>query len=86
MVARFAKPGSLPPTQLEIFWSWSRDGVSWEAPENPRFSLARSRALYKMYVIREFIPKSRSESKPSCELFLQQALPVIGQSLSNLGS
>jgi hypothetical protein len=44
MVARFTKPGALPPTQLEIFWAWSRDGVSWEAPENPRFALARSRA------------------------------------------
>src|SRR4029453_6168737 len=57
-VARFAKPGVVP-TQMEIYWSWSRDGVDWQAPENPRLVLARSPALYKMYVSREFTPKSR---------------------------
>ena len=31
-VARFIKPGAMVPAQLEIFWSWSRDGVAWQAP------------------------------------------------------
>lgn len=85
-VARFVKPGAVVPTQLEIFWSWSRDGVNWQAPENPRLALARSRALYKMYVIREFMPKSRLESVPSCENFIREALPVIRQALPGSGS
>jgi hypothetical protein len=79
-VTRFVKPGAVVPTQLEIFWSWSRDGLNWQAPENPRLALARSRALYKMYVVREFMP-NRGESVPSCESFLRQALPVIRQTL-----
>jgi hypothetical protein len=79
-VTRFVKPGAVVPTQLEIFWSWSRDGLNWQAPENPRLALARSRALYKMYVVREYMP-NRGESVPSCESFLRQALPVIRQTL-----
>lgn len=85
-VARFVKPGAVVPTQLEIFWSWSRDGVNWQAPDNPRLALARSRALYKMYIIREFMPKSRLESVPTCENFLREALPVIRQTLPSSGS
>lgn len=84
-VARFIKPDAMVPAQLEIFWSWSRDGVAWQAPENPRLALARSPALYKMYIVREFMPK-RGESVPSCETFLRQALPVIRLSLPSSGS
>jgi hypothetical protein len=84
-VARFAKPGVVP-TQMEIYWTWSRDGIDWRAPENPRLALARAPALYKMYVSREFKPKSREESRPSCETFLRQALPAIRQALPNSGS
>jgi hypothetical protein len=86
MVARFLKPGAVVPTQLEIFWSWSRDGVEWQAPKNPRFALARLPALYKMYVVREFIPKKGGETQSSCESFLREALPTICQTLPNSGS
>ncbi len=56
--ARFGKPDGVVPTQLEILWAWSRDGIEWQTPENPRLSLARSPALYKLYVVREFIPRA----------------------------
>jgi hypothetical protein len=79
-VARFGKPG-VEPKQMEIYWGWSRDGVTWQAPANPRLSLARSPALYKLYVVREFPPGSRSENVDSCEAFLRRALPVIRQTL-----
>lgn len=32
-------------------WSWSVDGRLWEAPDNPRFSFAKHRFLYKLYVL-----------------------------------
>ena len=51
-MARFGKPGVVP-SQLEIYWAWSRNGRDWEVTANPRVSLARSAALYKMYVVRE---------------------------------
>lgn len=80
-VARFGKPAAVVPLQLEIYWTWSRDGVTWHSPENPRLSLARSPALYKLYVVREYAPKSRAETATTSEDFLQQALPAIRHSL-----
>ena len=80
-VSRFAKPGGVSPTQLEIYLAWSRDGRTWEAPQNPRMSLARSPALYKVYVVREFLPNSRSESADSCQKFLRQAIPDLTRTL-----
>jgi hypothetical protein len=79
-VARFGKPGVVP-VQMEIYWAWSIDGVTWQAPENPRLSLARSRALYKMYVVREFAPGSRDEIADTCEAFLRRVLPELRQAL-----
>lgn len=80
-VARFGMPGGLDPTQMEIFWAWSTDGVSWQAPENPRMVLARSRALYKMYVVRTFFPKSKEDSAKTIENFLLRTLPELRQTL-----
>jgi hypothetical protein len=80
-VARFAKPGAVVPTQLEIYWGWSRDGVNWVAPDNPRLSLARLPALYKLYVIREFVPGPRADAANACESFLRRALPTVRQAL-----
>lgn len=86
VTCHFGKPDLVVPSRLEIFWGWSRDGGNWKAPENPRFSLARSRSLYKLYAIREFLPGTRSENSGATEAFLQSALPVIRQSLARSGS
>jgi hypothetical protein len=85
VVARFGKPGGVVPIQLEIFWAWSRDGIDWQAPDNPRLSLARSPALYKLYVVREFVPGTRSETSDTSQNFLRRALPVIRQTLPHTG-
>jgi hypothetical protein len=84
-VGRFRKTGVVP-TRLEIYWAWSRDGAAWQAPSNPRAALARSPALYKMYVIREFAPGSQAEGTNSCENFLRRALPDIRNTLPHAGS
>lgn len=85
-MVRFGKPGVVVPTQLEIYWAWSRDGKSWDAPENPRLTFARQPAVYKLYVVREFSPSSRSGSSNPCQDFIQRALPELRQTLvpSNL--
>ncbi|VTR95697.1 Uncharacterized protein OS=Singulisphaera acidiphila (strain ATCC BAA-1392 / DSM 18658 / VKM B-2454 / MOB10) GN=Sinac_2487 PE=4 SV=1: DUF3485 [Gemmata massiliana] len=80
-VARFGKPG-IVPTQLEIYWTWSRDGRTWQAPNAPRLSFAREPALYKMYIIRQFVAGSREENANSCREFLQRALPDFNQVLT----
>ena len=82
IVAKFEKPDGVVPTRLEIYWAWSRDGLDWVAPQNPRLSLARSPALYKLYVVREFNPGTRSETANTVRNFLRYALPVMRQTLS----
>jgi hypothetical protein len=80
-VARFGKP-DVVPTELEIYWAWSLDGQSWQAPESPRRSLARARALYKLYVVREFPRGSRESSEETSQEFLKEVLPEIRAALS----
>lgn len=79
--ARFGKATGVVPSHLEIYWTWSRDGVLWQAPENPRLSLARAPALFKLYVVSEVSMNERSATRDSCDRFLRQALPTIRQSL-----
>jgi hypothetical protein len=79
---RFAKPGGVVPTQLEVSWAWSRDGRTWEAPQNPGLVLARAPALYKLYVVRQFVPGTRGESADTCQAFLRRALPDLRQALA----
>jgi hypothetical protein len=83
-VAKFRKLGVVP-AELEIYWAWSRDGATWQAPVNTRAALARYPALYKMYVVREYVPGSQAEGLDSCQNFLRRALPDIRQALSPAG-
>ena len=80
-VARFATT-DVVPTHMEAFWGWSTDGQTWQAPDNPRASLARSRALYKLYVVRRFPVGSPQEKEKTCEDFLRRALPELRQALA----
>ncbi|QDU24147.1 hypothetical protein ETAA1_61610 [Urbifossiella limnaea] len=81
-VARFAKTEGASPAQLEVFWAWSRDGQGWDAPDNPRVTLARAPALYKFYVVREFLPGTRAEAADVCGAFLARAIPEFRAALS----
>lgn len=84
-VARFGRVGGISKSQLDVYWAWSRDGRVWEAPGNARWSLARSPALYKLYVVREFVPGSRAAATDACEEFLRRALPDVRDCLTGTG-
>lgn len=83
-VARFAKTEGVSPAQLEVFWAWSRDGRSWDAPDNPRVTLAQVPALYKVYVVREFLPGTRTATADVCGSFLARAIPEFGRGLASV--
>jgi Protein of unknown function (DUF3485) len=78
---QFAKPDAILPTRLEIYWAWSQGGA-FEAPDKARFSYARAPALYKLYVVREFAPTSRTPADNPCESFLRRALPEFQAALA----
>lgn len=78
-VTRFAKPDGTAQGQLEVCWAWSADGRRWEGPDGnqARLTLGRSQAVYKLYVVREFVPGSRAEAADPCGDFLRRALPDL---------
>jgi Protein of unknown function (DUF3485) len=78
---RFTKTDAVVPTQLEVYWAWCR-GSGFEAPDQPRFAFARTPALCKMYVVREFAPNSRAARNNACEEFLRRALPEFQAALA----
>ncbi len=79
-VARFGKSG-IGGNQMEIYWAWSRDGQSWEAPNDTRMAFARQPFLYKVYVVRNYVAGTRGENAETCVEFMQRALPDFASAL-----
>ena len=78
----FAKPGAVVPSRLEIWWCWTRDGKTWEAPPNERVAFGRSPSLYKMYVIHEAGGQDAASNRPDvCQEFLRVTLPEFQRAL-----
>jgi hypothetical protein len=80
-MARFTKEDLSGPVTVRIFWSWFANGT-WQAPSNPRWSLAHAPALYKLYVLREEPPgpPGRVEDDPAAE-FLRILVPALSRAL-----
>jgi hypothetical protein len=78
-VGRFEKSAGVPEV-LKIYWSWNAGG-GWDAVDDPRWSFAAQRALYKIYVVRQMArPDEPSEEDP-VPGFLELFLPEVNRSL-----
>lgn len=74
------KAHSPETTTARIFWGWNATG-QWTAPSNPRFTLSRYPALFKMYVVRELIRSDEPlEDEPTVD-FLKIFLPELKRTL-----
>lgn len=78
--ARFHKPRSSGTPPLRIFWTWNA-GEGWQAPQLPRFTFRKAKALYKLYAIREMTSVQESIQDDSIIPFLEQALPQLQKEL-----
>jgi hypothetical protein len=78
--ATFRKEGVVAQN-LRIFWTWNAAG-RWQAPSNPRWTFARSAALYKLYVVRSTGGKDagRPEQDPAVD-FMRLYLPELNRAL-----
>lgn len=71
------------PVKMRLFWSWSPDGVNWQAPEHPRVALAGKPFLYKVFVHRALDQREARESGRAvpedepCAHFLRDFLPEV---------
>jgi hypothetical protein len=78
---RMRQAEAASPTELRIFWSWSAGGA-WQAPDNPRVAFARRRALYKLYVLREYAGEEVRPEDDPCAEFLRALLPALDAALA----
>lgn len=78
----FAKAEVVVPERMEVYWSWN-PGTGWLAAPNPRWTFARNRYLYKIYVSRA-VPNAEAkvggDDSPIPE-FLSQLLPQVNAAL-----
>ncbi len=71
------------PMKMRLFWSWSSDGVNWQAPEHARIALAGKPYLFKIFVHRAVESREARESARTpleddpCALFLRDFLPEV---------
>jgi hypothetical protein len=81
ITATFRKEEAVTAGELRIFWTWNAAG-HWQAPKNPRWTFARAKALYKLYVIHEMAAKDagRPEQDPAVD-FLKIYLPELNRAL-----
>ena len=79
--ARFDNPVEQP---LRIFYAWS-DGGNWSAPpsETARVTFARSKYLYKLYVIHHMSRLDEPLEKDPALVFLRVLLPELRKCLSS---
>jgi hypothetical protein len=79
-VAQCAKHTTALPEQVRVYWAWSTAG-QWQAPDNPRLSFARSKALFKLYVVHPLPPAGEAiDNDPSLD-FIAQLLPELKRCL-----
>lgn len=76
----FRQGNAAVPEMVRVFWAWGPDGT-WSAPSNPRFSFRGQSFLYKIYVTDRWLEDTGRTPLPQIEAFLDDALPVIMQSL-----
>jgi len=78
---RFKAPPSAPAAQIEVSWVW-QGGNGWAAPDNPRFEFARSRVLYKLYIVRDVPTKASEANQDPSAAFVRRFLPVLESAVS----
>ena len=64
----------------EAYWSWNATGT-WQAPQNPRWTFAARRVLYKLYLVRGIGKRPAKDSRSAVNAFADVLLPVLQKSL-----
>jgi Protein of unknown function (DUF3485) len=64
-----------------VIWSWNKNGI-WQAPDNPRWTLAGTPVLYKLYATQQFLPVSDAADGHEVEDFLREFLPEVDRALA----
>jgi hypothetical protein len=68
------------PEALKVYWSWNA-GAGWDAVDDPRWSFAAKRALYKIYVVRQMVRSDEPAEEDPIPGFLELYLPELKRCL-----
>ncbi|MEX2139928.1 MAG: exosortase-associated EpsI family protein [Pirellulales bacterium] len=70
---------TLEGDKLNVYYAWSRDGKSWEAPESPRVALGPLPVLYKIQVASPDSSRNVESSGSAVKDFLSDLLPRLAE-------
>jgi hypothetical protein len=79
--ATFVRDDPTSPERLRVVWAWNYKGA-WAVSDHPRWKFASQRALYKMYVSQEFMPRNEESDGAACVEFLRDFLPELDKALA----
>lgn len=80
VLGKFVRSSATGPTESWVLWSWTATGP-WTTPSQPRWTFARHRALYKLYVIFDMPPGAARLEDDARTEFLGQLLPALHRAL-----
>ncbi len=80
--ARFVKERESSKTNLRIFWAW-HGTQSWQVADNPRWTFAGEKVLYKLDVITELAQADEPMETSACVEFMQELLPALKSNVLN---
>jgi hypothetical protein len=79
--ALFSREEATGLHHLRIFWSFFANG-RWSAPANPRFSFAREKVLYKLYVLRQDTGQTKVKTDDPCIRLMTDLMPILERTLA----
>jgi len=66
---------------IRIRWGWSADG-SWQAPDYPRWTFARSPLLYKLYIVQPLNEDEDLSRDDPYRRFVAELVPALSRQLT----
>jgi hypothetical protein len=80
--ARFVRERAAGKSHLRIFWAW-HGAQSWKVAENPRWTFAGEKVLYKLYVIHEVVQSEEAPEVSASAEFMHELLPALTKEVLN---
>ncbi|HZZ80076.1 MAG TPA: exosortase-associated EpsI family protein [Gemmataceae bacterium] len=80
--ARFVRERASGKSHLRIFWAW-HGTQSWKVADNPRWTFAGEKVLFKLYLINELVQSDEPPEASASVEFMHDLLPAIKTEVVN---
>lgn len=79
-MADFVKTSATGAETIRVRWSWTADG-DWQAPDYPRWVLARAPVLYKLYFVHAISEEEDLTREDPYRKFVADLIPTLNAQL-----